>query len=178
MFPLHIHHPGAHRRSSHPHLDLRTLGHEALIAAEVTAAALLLAGSVETAGHADSTAQSSGAGPVAASALTPAASPGVLAATWAGAGSVADVRVPADGDSTISLVRADGAVAATTTVGAGADAIVLFHADAGDYRMVVEHADPVTSAGGAEVSSASVVRTPVVRLDASASVTVRVTAVA
>jgi hypothetical protein len=172
-------HPHPHL-PHHPHVDLRALGRDAVIATEVVLAAVVLGGAIERHtffGSSDASAPalpSTSAAPVAAevaSGTVVAAMPTIELVSGAD-GVAARAHLPAGGVGHVYLVAAGG-----ETVGAAvADQPTLRfeRLPAGEYHLVLEREGPIEQVPGAALSSSVAVRTPsfVVPVDGVVTVSV------
>ena len=151
-----------------PHFDLRAMGHDAAVAAELALAALVLTGSIEAhaVGQVVGASRDMPAVPPAGAAAAQVSTAEVVDLTpsvaldAASDGVVARVHIPAGGTNRIDVVDSDGNAVATVAVG---HALVrIENLAAGRYSVVVAHEGAVERVGDATVSSAMVVRSPAV----------------
>ncbi len=154
------------------------MGHDAVVAAELALAALVLTGSIEAraVGHVVGASHEVPAVPSAGTAAAQVSTAEVfdltpsVALDTASDGVVARVHLPAGGTNRIDVVDGDGDAVATVAVG---HALVrIENLAAGRYRVVVAHEGAVEHVGDAAVSSAMVERSPAVVVTVGDVVTV------
>jgi hypothetical protein len=159
-----------------PHVHLRSVGHDALVAAELALAAVVLTGSIEggsfsravDATSASLTANTPTAARVAdmaSSDLVPSVSLSVV-----GTGTVAHVYVPSSGSNRIELTDSANVTESTLVIGQPTTRIPSLAA--GEYHIVVTTEGPVEVVGEAAISSAMSVRSPVIVIGAGDVLTI------
>lgn len=169
--PHHVHHPHV------PHPDLREFGRDALIAAEVTVAALVLAAAVDGravhrptdgAGSEATATSSIGTGVVTPVAVVPT----IDVRTSAAPGVEVHVVVPTGAAARVTLVDAAGRTVAEVALTDTAAA--LTPPEAGTYALVLHTEGPVEMVGEVGISSATAVRSAPFAAQAGEPVTVTV----
>lgn len=164
----------------HPHVDLRAIGRDAVVAAEVAVAALLLGAAVDgrhLIGRLDADgAERAATGAPVAEAVAGAAATAVVIPTIevhaTSGGLEAHVRLPIGAVSTIALVDATGAVLAETVLtGSG---VVWAPTGTGTGTLVLHVEGPVEATGDVAVSSAVVLRSGAFAMAPGGTVTVQV----
>lgn len=173
---MHLHHP--HLSPIGPHLDLRALRHDALVAAEVAMVAVALGVTIDRAasalaGHHDavtSTPTSAATAPAFGAPVQ--ADVPTLRLLVDASGATARVHLPAGATGRVDVLDAAGVpVAGAVPAETGAE---LRGLAAGTYTVVLHEEGPVERFGDAAVSSATVLRSRafVVRADATVRVVV------
>ena len=177
MASLHL--PHLPHSGRFPHVDLRSVRHEALIAAEVALVAVALTALVRgrVFGHdvATSAVTLPGNAPVTTPTNAPAAGaianavPSV-AVSVDSSGTVVRVSVPTSGTSRITVIDSANVTVMTLTVGQATTRIADL--PAGDYRVGVSNEGPIEAVDGVAISSAMSARTPTIALAAGDVLTV------
>ena len=163
-----------------PHVDLRTIGRDAVVAAEVAVAALLLGAAVDGRRLLGTPDTDPVAGPAAGAPAAVAIAGAVAAAVViptievhpTAAGVAAHVRLPIGATATVALVDAAGTVVAETVLtGSG---VVWSPTVTGAATLVLHVEGPVETTGDVAVSSAVVLRSGAFAMVPGGTVTVRI----
>ena len=170
----HLPHPGRL-----PNVDLRSVRHEALIAAEVALAAVVLTALVRGRVFGRDVATSAVTLPGDAPVTTPMNAPAAgaiansvpsVSVSVDSTGTVVHVSVPTGGTSRITVTDAANVTVATLPVGQATTRIADL--PAGEYRVGVSNEGPVEVVGDVAISSATSARTPTIAIAAGDVLTV------